>query len=76
MSASARVDGLPAGAPDRRTRTVAVAVLAAVVGVRVSVARGLEGTAADVAGDPGGALAGALDGWGSAGSLGDASAAG
>lgn len=77
MNGSARVDGPPPGGPTvHRARTLAVAVLAAVVGVRVSVARGLEGTAADVAGDPAGALAGALDGWGSAGSLGDASAAG
>ncbi|ROR91414.1 4-amino-4-deoxy-L-arabinose transferase-like glycosyltransferase [Nocardioides aurantiacus] len=76
MSGPPRVDGPPAGLPVRRTRTVAVAVLAAVVGIRVSVARGLEGTAADLAGDPAGALGRALDGWGSAGSLGDASAAG
>lgn len=58
-----------------RTRTLVVAVLAAVVGIRVSVGRGLEGTAAAVAGDPSGSLVRALDGWSDAGTLGNASAA-
>lgn len=62
------------GASDR-ARTLVVAVLAAVVGIRVTVGRGLEGTTAAVAGDPSGSLARALDGWSVAGTLGNATAA-
>ncbi len=59
-----------------RGRAVVVALLAAVIAVRVSVSQPLTAAVARIASDPAAALRHAADGWTLAGSLGGASAQG
>lgn len=73
--AGAGAEDRPTMRGTRRTRTAVVALLVAVVGVRVSLGRGLDDVAGRVSSDPAGPLAHTLDGWTTAGTLGEASAA-